>query len=572
MSEYFALLTTIGQAKLANATALDQPVAITQMALGDGNGETPTPNESQTALLNEQYRASLNSLSVDDDNPSQIIAELVVPENKGGFWIRELGLFDDNGDMVAIANCPPTYKPMLSEGSGRVQRIRMVLTVSNTSAVTLKIDPAVVLATRDYVDGQALIVHQYVDSQHDSLKAYVDSQDDDLKDYIDAQDKAGRTAAKSDATKKANAAQSAAATDASTKANQALADAKSYADTQDATELAAAKSYADTQDAATLNSAESDASSKANQALADAKTNTTEQLQAHTAEADPHTQYLQKSDGLTYSKVSLPTGNYFARLCRLTNRDSSGSSSALFILTGGGDYASTRRDDLLIRVTCRGSDFYGMCIALHARSNNNGFRLWYVVNDSTIDVWVSQVGYKTPYSFIPLETSFITIDTQTILASSDESLPELTEIPIYTSWDAYNLPMITEAQAEDSSSTTPYAWTPQRVAQVAALYHSFGADQTRHIYTVGSDRVFGTTYTVTGDKPRLVQLCFGNSSGSANLTVIINGEYWLHNFPVARSDDWDFYSATYVFMPGETYSFSFSGNSANGGRHWMEIE
>lgn len=153
-TKYLALLTNIGAAKLAKATALGTKVEITQMAVGDGNGVLPTPNPAQTALVHELRRAPLNMLTVDPANASQIIAEQVIPEDVGGWWIREIGLFDKDGDMVAIANCAETYKPQLQEGSGRVQVIRVILIVSSTEAVTLKIDPAVVLATRQYVDSQ----------------------------------------------------------------------------------------------------------------------------------------------------------------------------------------------------------------------------------------------------------------------------------------------------------------------------------------------------------------------------------------------------------------------------------
>ncbi|EFL9405830.1 phage tail protein [Escherichia coli] len=153
-TKYLALLTNIGAEKLAKATALGTKVEITQLAVGDGNGVLPTPNPAQTALVHELRRAPLNMLTVDPANASQIIAEQVIPEDVGGWWIREIGLFDKDGDMVAIANCAETYKPQLQEGSGRVQVIRVILIVSSTEAVTLKIDPAVVLATRQYVDSQ----------------------------------------------------------------------------------------------------------------------------------------------------------------------------------------------------------------------------------------------------------------------------------------------------------------------------------------------------------------------------------------------------------------------------------
>ncbi|MEI7073306.1 phage tail protein [Pectobacterium versatile] len=156
---YFALLTNIGAAKLANATALGSRLNITRMAVGDGGGVLPTPNPAQTKLINEKRRAALNNLSIDPKNPSQIIAEQVIPENEGGWWVREVGLFDDDGNLIAVANCPETYKPLLQQGSGRIQTVRMILIVSSTDAVTLKIDPAVVLATRGYVD-EALAEHE----------------------------------------------------------------------------------------------------------------------------------------------------------------------------------------------------------------------------------------------------------------------------------------------------------------------------------------------------------------------------------------------------------------------------
>lgn len=152
MANFFAILTNAGAAKLANASALGIPLKLTTMAVGDGNGQAVTPNPAATKLVNEKRRAPLNALFADPLNTSQLVAEQIIPETIGGWWIRELGLYDETGTLIAVANCPDTYKPLLSEGSGRTQVIRMVLIVSNTSAVELKIDPAVVLATRKYVD------------------------------------------------------------------------------------------------------------------------------------------------------------------------------------------------------------------------------------------------------------------------------------------------------------------------------------------------------------------------------------------------------------------------------------
>lgn len=150
-SQFYAILTNVGAAKQANADALGIPWKITQMGVGDANGADPTPNATQTSLINEWRRAPLNQLKVDDKNSAIIVAEQVIPADVGGKWIREIALYDADGDMVAVANCAPTYKPLLSQGSGRTQVVRMNLIVSSASNVQLKIDPAVVLATREWV-------------------------------------------------------------------------------------------------------------------------------------------------------------------------------------------------------------------------------------------------------------------------------------------------------------------------------------------------------------------------------------------------------------------------------------
>lgn len=171
-AKYFAILTNQGAARLANAAALGTKLNLTQMAVGDANGTLPTPDPAQTKLINQKRIAPLNLLTVDPANTSQIIAEQIIPENEGGFWIREIGLYDDDGILIAVANCPETYKPQLQEGSGRTQTIRMILIVSSTSAITLKIDPAVVLATRQYVDDKIIEVKGYAD---DLMKKHVEA-------------------------------------------------------------------------------------------------------------------------------------------------------------------------------------------------------------------------------------------------------------------------------------------------------------------------------------------------------------------------------------------------------------
>ncbi len=162
-TKFYTLLTDIGAAKLASAAALGVPLKMTHMAVGDGGGALPTPDAKQTALVNEKRRAALNMLYIDPQNSSQIIAEQVIPENEGGWWIREVGLFDESGALIAVGNCPESYKPQLAEGSGRTQTVRMVLITSSTDNITLKIDPAVVLATRKYVDDKVLELKVYVD-------------------------------------------------------------------------------------------------------------------------------------------------------------------------------------------------------------------------------------------------------------------------------------------------------------------------------------------------------------------------------------------------------------------------
>ncbi|WP_446891877.1 phage tail protein [Aeromonas veronii] len=152
MSNFGAILTNAGAAKLANAIALGVPLKLTKMAVGDGNGQSVTPDPAMTAIPGEKRRAAINTLFADPLAASQLVAEQIIPEDVGGWWIRCVGLFDDSNTLIAVANVPDTYKPLLASGAGRTQIIRMVLIVSDTNSVELKIDPAVVLATRKYVD------------------------------------------------------------------------------------------------------------------------------------------------------------------------------------------------------------------------------------------------------------------------------------------------------------------------------------------------------------------------------------------------------------------------------------
>lgn len=152
MPQFYTVPTAVGEAKIANAIALGGTINITQLAIGDGNGTLPTPDSDRTALVNEVRRGAINTSDVDPDNPNWIVVEQVLPPDVGGWTIREVGIYDEDDDLIAYGNYPETYKPVLSEGSGRTQTIRFVMQVSSTAAITLKVDPAVVLATRKYAD------------------------------------------------------------------------------------------------------------------------------------------------------------------------------------------------------------------------------------------------------------------------------------------------------------------------------------------------------------------------------------------------------------------------------------
>ncbi len=157
MATFFTLVTSAGQVKLANALATSTPLQITHMAVGDGNGNPVTPTEVRTALVRETYRGAVNVLKTDPSNPNYLVAELVVPMESGGYVVREVGLFDVDGTLIAYGNFPDAYKPLLSEGSGRELVVRMVFQVQNAATVQLKIDPTVVLATQAWVLSQVTL-------------------------------------------------------------------------------------------------------------------------------------------------------------------------------------------------------------------------------------------------------------------------------------------------------------------------------------------------------------------------------------------------------------------------------
>ena len=152
---YVAMLTDVGAAQLASAAATGTPLSFTHMAVGDGNGVTPIPSKLQTALIHENLRLPLNRLTARADRPV-IVAELTLPSNVGGWWVREVGLYDSAGRLVAVANYPATFKPTLGQGTGRTQGIRLQILVSSTANITLIDDPTLVMPTLDTVRQEIL--------------------------------------------------------------------------------------------------------------------------------------------------------------------------------------------------------------------------------------------------------------------------------------------------------------------------------------------------------------------------------------------------------------------------------
>ncbi|ECH9261165.1 phage tail protein [Salmonella enterica subsp. enterica] len=153
-NEFYTLLTDRGMAKIASALADKKQLHLQKMAVGDGGGQYYEPTASQTKLRHEVWRGEMNTLTVAPNNPNWLIAELVLPEEIGGWYVREVGVFDADGELIAIGKFPESYKPLLPGGCGKQVCIRLIMEVSNTTAVTLTVDPSIVLATRDYVDAR----------------------------------------------------------------------------------------------------------------------------------------------------------------------------------------------------------------------------------------------------------------------------------------------------------------------------------------------------------------------------------------------------------------------------------
>lgn len=165
---YSTILTDTGQQILANAEATNTKVDFAYIAVGDGNGVEPTPDPTQTTLVNEVWRGNVNNIYIDPDNPSWIVIEGIIPASDGGFWIREIGVFDSNNNLVLVGNYPSTYKPTLADGSSSDMYLRVILQTANTSVVNLTLDPSVVLADKQYVDN-SIITHNTDPNAHPDI-------------------------------------------------------------------------------------------------------------------------------------------------------------------------------------------------------------------------------------------------------------------------------------------------------------------------------------------------------------------------------------------------------------------
>ncbi|MBL4393582.1 phage tail protein [Klebsiella pneumoniae] len=161
--KFTAILTAAGEAAMAAAAVSGIPVGFSHMGVGDGGGESSQPDKEQVGLVNELYRAALNRLVIADSAANIIRAEMVIMPQVGGFWLREAALYNDDGTCLAIASLPPSYKPVLAEGSGRLQAVNLWIAVSNIADVELKADPSVILATVDEVNKAKSEAKDYTD-------------------------------------------------------------------------------------------------------------------------------------------------------------------------------------------------------------------------------------------------------------------------------------------------------------------------------------------------------------------------------------------------------------------------
>lgn len=183
MSNFYMLLTSIGIAKIANSQVTNETIDLTQMAVGDSNGAYYNPTQTATALKNETWRGPVSSVAIDEKNPNWVVIDGVIPASVGGFTIREVGLFDSNGDMIAIGKVPETYKPTFEQGSSKDLYLKSILEVSNASVVNIKADPSVIIASKKYVDDKFAIVSTNVTDLSKSINAVNELVTQHLADY-----------------------------------------------------------------------------------------------------------------------------------------------------------------------------------------------------------------------------------------------------------------------------------------------------------------------------------------------------------------------------------------------------
>lgn len=169
---FYTIITTIGQAKIANAISFGTKVEFSKMKIGDSNGAYYDPTENQTELVHEVYEIGINQITVDKDNPNWIHIEAIIPSTVGGFYIREYGVYDTDGDLIAICKCAETYKPIISDGSTKELILDMVIAVVNTDVIELKVDPSIIFASktditelRTYVENQIANINTKVDGE-----------------------------------------------------------------------------------------------------------------------------------------------------------------------------------------------------------------------------------------------------------------------------------------------------------------------------------------------------------------------------------------------------------------------
>lgn len=184
MANFYTILTVAGKAAIANATVTGVPINFTQMAVGDGNGTNYSPVETQSSLIKEVWRGNISSVSGDENNPNHIVFEAVIPATQGGFYVREIGLYDDKGTLLAIGNCAETYKPRLEEGSTKDLYLKVIIVVSNTSVVTLKVDPSIIMASKKYVDDKVTIVTSSIQQVTNNLSGLQETVTEHLADNV----------------------------------------------------------------------------------------------------------------------------------------------------------------------------------------------------------------------------------------------------------------------------------------------------------------------------------------------------------------------------------------------------